>query len=83
MGERVPREWCEGAEYERGVCLAGFEVGEVVVVVRSDGTCTFGQVICLGPNSGDKGALSVLVGAGLQKTVAAEKVGKISDGVER
>jgi hypothetical protein len=83
VGDAIPEAWREGAEYSRGVSGCHFGVSEIVVVVRSDGRCTFGQVITLAPQGGDKGAMSVLVGAGLQKTVAAEKVGKICEETAR
>jgi hypothetical protein len=83
VGDAIPGAWREGAEYSRGVSGCHFGVSEIVVVVRSDGRCTFGQVITLAPQGGDKGAMSVLVGAGLQKTVAAEKVGKIGEETAR
>ena len=42
IGQNFPKSWAEGGEYTTGGSLA---IGDLVGVVRSDGSVKFGQIV--------------------------------------
>ena len=72
IGEYIPQDWQEGAQYAFG---GSFEPGETVVVRRSDGSLRFGVIKSLGL----RGAVDVTVeeSGNFQRGVASATLGKI------
>ena len=78
-GQLVPSFWTAGKDFNMGNPSEQFEVGEVVVLNRSDGTIKFGLVQKL--NEPQAGIHVVLVDCGVEtnsvKTLQISDIGKV------